>query len=299
MKEVKITTKYEGALLIEDSNFRKNYEERIGNNPVYIQVTYGDTKHLAICPRCNNPVAILGIYKQISTAPHARHVKGLSIPNVAEYNEDKLLHCPYYRKRANYIKEYVPEEEKPQRQELYRITKEHYDKVIYLLSKETGIYITYDMAEKLAKNYVNMQAYNYIDAIVYNIPWYLIYSFNGFPLHYMIVKKNTTLYRHLSHMGLKLKDSRMQGYVYVESNEEYLLAATNYRYVVSKNEYLNEWLDFSILRPDPTETDIGLFVPADRFSVKVDSNYFASLINYDKWKVNEKILDIAKRCMNA
>lgn len=61
---------------------------------------------------------------------------------------------------------------------------------------------------------------NYIDATIYNITLYLIYSFNGFPLL-----------------------SRIKGYVYVECNEDYLLTATNCRYVVSRNEYLNEWLD--------------------------------------------------------
>lgn len=96
---------------------------------------------------------------------------------------------PLSQKRANYIKEYVPETEEPQRQELYKIAKEHYDKAIYLLQEETGIYITLTMAETLAENYVIMRAYNYIDATVYNIPWYLIYSFTGFTLYHMIVRK--------------------------------------------------------------------------------------------------------------
>lgn len=45
------------------------------------------------------------------------------------------------------------------------------------------------MAEELAENYVNLRAYNYIDATLYNIPWYLIYSFTGFPLYHMIIRK--------------------------------------------------------------------------------------------------------------
>ena len=42
---------------------------------------------------------------------------------------------------------------------------------------------------------LRMRAYNYIDATVYNIPWYLIYSFHGFPLYHMIIRKNSTLYK--------------------------------------------------------------------------------------------------------
>lgn len=299
MKEIKFTTNYEPVLSFSDKDFKTKYEERVGNNPGYIQVVSGETKHLALCPRCNNPVAILGVYKKIDIAPHARHAKGINIPNVVQYDEYKFQNCPYHKKRANYIKEYVPETEEPKRQELYKIAKEHYDKAIYLLQEETGIYITLTMAENLAENYVIMRAYNYIDATIYNIPWYLIYSFNGFPLYRMIIRKNTTLYRHLLQLGFVLKDSKVKGHVYLENNEGYLLTATNYRYVVDENDNLNEWLDFSIIRPDATVTDTLLYVPVDRFSVSVDSYHFGNLINYQNWSPRQNVLDIAKRYMNS
>lgn len=273
------------------------YEERIGNNSSYTQVVKGEIKHLALCPLCNNPVAILGIYKKIKVAPHARHAPDIDIPNVVQYDKYRLENCPYYKKNATYIKEYVPEGEELQRRELYRIAKEHFDKAIYLLGKKTGIYITLKMVEILAENYVRMRAYNYIDATVYNIPWYLLYSFDGFPLYHMLIRKNTTLYKHLLHLGFILKDSYIEGHVYIENNEGYLLRATNYKYVVDKEENLNEWLDFSILRPDETVTETLLYLRVDRFSVKVDSYYFDSLINYPGWKSNKKILDIAERYM--
>lgn len=298
MKEIKFTTRYEPVLSLADKAFKTKYEERVGNNPGYIQVVNGEKKHLALCPRCNNPVAILGIYKKIDVAPHARHAKGMSIPDVVQYDEYKFLHCPYHKKRSDYIKEYVPETEEPQRLELYKIAKEHYDKAIYLLQKETGINITRKMAEALAENYAIMRAYNYIDATIYNIPWYLIYSFNGFPLYHMIIRKDTALYRHLIKLGLTLKDSKIKEHVYVENNEGYLLTATNYRYAVDENDNLNEWLDFSIIRPDDTVTDTLLYIPADRFSVRVDSYHFGNLIAYQNWSPRQEVLDIAKRYMN-
>lgn len=277
MREIKFTTNYEPVLSFSDQDFKTKYEERVGNNPGYVQKVRGETKHLALCPRCNNPVAILGIYKKINVAPHARHAKEVNIPNVAQYDEYKFQNCPYHNKRADYIKEYVDETEELQRQDLYKIAKEHYDKAIYLLQKETGIYITLAMAETLAENYVIMRAYNYIDATVYNIPWYLIYSFHGFPLYHMIIRKNSTLYKHLLQQGFVLKNSKIKEHIYVADNKGCLLTATNYRYVVDKNDNLNEWLDFSILRPDDKVTDTLLYVAMDRFSIKVDSYYFGNL----------------------
>ena len=92
------------------------------------QMINGDPKHLALCPRCNNPVVVLGVYKQIT--PHERHAKERNIPGVDQYDEDKYEHCPYHRKTANYIKEYVPEIKEQQRQRLYESAFTHYDKDI-------------------------------------------------------------------------------------------------------------------------------------------------------------------------
>ena len=298
MKEIKFTTKYEPVLFVADKEFKEQYNNRVGDNSDYKQKIDGEVKYLAVCPRCNNPVVILGIFKKIRVAPHARHAKGISIPNVAQYDEYKFLHCPYHRKKADYIREYVPETEEPQRQELYRIAKEHYDKAIYLLQKYTGIRITKQMMENLAENYAEMRVYNYIDATIYNIPWYLVYGFDGFQMYHMIVRKDTTLYRHLRNLGFVLRDSRIQGHVYIENNESYLLKAVNYRYVVDKNDNLEEWLDFSILRPDETVIDTLLYVAVDRFSIPVDSYYFGNLVNYKDWKPNQLALEIAKSCMN-
>lgn len=211
------------------------------------------------------------------------------------YGNDILL---YHNKNIDYIREYVDETGEPQRRELYRIAKEHFDKAIYLLQEETGIYITHAMAEALAVNYASMRVYNYIGATVYNIPWYLIYSFNGFSLYHMIIRKNTIVYKHLLQNGFILNDSEIKGHVYIADNKGCLLTATNYRYVVDKNDNLNEWLDFSILCPDNKVTDTLLYVAMDRFSIKVDSYYFGNLINYSDWNPRQKVLHIAERYMN-
>ena len=41
MKEIKFTTNYEQSLSFMDRNFKIKYEERVGNNPNYIQVVDG------------------------------------------------------------------------------------------------------------------------------------------------------------------------------------------------------------------------------------------------------------------
>jgi len=219
------------------------------------------------------------------------------MPGITEYNKYTYFRCPYHRKRADYIKEYVPEGEQDSRLDLYQIAKNHFDKAIYLLQKTTGIYITNTMADQLAENYVALRAYNYIDATFYNIPWYLIYCYNGFPMYHMNVIKKSTLYKHIDALGFNLIESKIQGYVYIEEKNGYVLRATNYRYAVDNDENLNEWLDFAILEPDNNEKDILLFKTVDRFSISVDSYYFENLIGYSKWQIRHTLLDIASKYM--
>lgn len=118
MREIKFSTAYEQVLSFADKDFRMKYEERVGTNRSYEQESGGELKHFAVCPRCNNPVVILGIYKKIDVAPHARHASGVNLPGVAQFNEYKYLHCPYHVKKANYVREYVPETDEPEREEL-------------------------------------------------------------------------------------------------------------------------------------------------------------------------------------
>ena len=51
MKEIKFTTKYEPTLSFDDKDFKKKYEERVGNNSDYCQTIDGEKKHFFICLR--------------------------------------------------------------------------------------------------------------------------------------------------------------------------------------------------------------------------------------------------------
>lgn len=64
------------------------------------------------------------------------------------------------------------------------------------------------------------------------------YSFHGFPLYHMIIRKNSTLYKHLLQQGFVLKNSKIKEHIYVADNKGCLLTATNYRYVGDKKYYI-------------------------------------------------------------
>lgn len=297
MKEIKFTTGYEDVLPFNDKNFKAKYEERTGKNPAYTTKINGEIKHLAVCPRCDNPVIILGIYKRINISPHARHIKNTDIPGITSYDEYKYLNCPYHKKNASYVMEYVSETEGEKRRELYKIAKENFDKAIYVLQKETGIYVNKDLAEKLIKNYAELRAYNYIDATVYNMPCFLLHAYNGIPLHHMLVKKDSIVHKHIKNLDITLKKSKLAGYEYVLDNNGYVLNATDYKYSVGRDDRLREWLHFSIIKPDENITNTLLYVPVHRFLVEIDPYYFGNLVYYKNWKKQDDLLNIANKYM--
>ena len=132
-----------------------------------------------------------------------------------------------------------------------------------------------------------------MDATIYNIPWYLMYCFNGFPIYHLIIKKGTTVYRHFRELGVLLKESKIKGHVYIEDNNGLIIKAINYHYTVNDDsDSLNDWLKFAILKPDEERTDTLLYKTVDEFSVSVDSYYFGNLIEYENWKCNENLLKI-------
>lgn len=298
MREIKFVTGYDQILSFDAKDFKEQYEERVLHNRNFTQTVNGEIKHLAVCPLCDNAVVILGVYKNIDVAPHARHAKNTDIPNVTKFNEYRYLHCPYHKKRANYVKEYVPDSEVGSRKEIYEIAKNHFDKAIYILSKTTGIRINVNMAEELAKNYAAARVYNYIDATVYNIPWYLLYSYTGFSLHHLVISKDSRLYEHVKKLGFVVHDSRTPEHVYIDDRSGCALLATNYRYDTDAKGNFHEWLDFSIVRPDDKVQKALLYEAIDRFTLPVDSYHFANLISFQGWQPQQTLLDIAAKCMN-
>ena len=220
-----------------------------------------------------------------------------SISNGKAVEHANKILCDCQRGKPDRVMGYVSETDEPWRYEIYKVAKEHFDKAVYLLQAETGIHINSRMAEELAENYAAMRAYNYIDATINNIPWYLLYSFPGFPLHHMAVMEHAALHKQLVKLGFLMRKNEMDGFVCIDDKEGYLLIATNYRYHKDRAGHLAEQLDFSVVRPDSAVTDTRLYLPVVRFSVRVHSEYFEELVHSKTWTPVQVLLDITEKYM--
>ena len=295
MKVIKFTTGQEAVTRVDTKDFAQTYMDRVGKNEAYRILDGGDIKHLAVCPKCNNPVVILGVFRHIDQKAHARHCRK-GAPGLAEYNEYKYINCPFHRRHANYIGEYVPEFEKEDRKKIYELARDHFDKAVYLIERTVGIRINISMAEEMAGYYAAARAYEYKYATTDNIPWFLLYGFPGFNLYHKVIKKDSALYRHLKKAGgVKLIASNKEGYVYVEEDGitpfDRHLICDEYGYDVDKDDEIHEHLAFAILET----MDDGTTRAINRFRLNVDPFYFGNLVGYADWKRNNILCEAVRK----
>ena len=112
---------------------RKAFEKRTGINvPFYSEPENPQkSRHYAVCPACDNPVQIIGLYKQSAHTdkPYAKHYSA-NIKDLAIYVQSNYDFCPFSNKRIS------NSNKKRDKNNLLtnKIIKElvtHFDKVIY------------------------------------------------------------------------------------------------------------------------------------------------------------------------
>ncbi|WP_279716790.1 hypothetical protein [Chelonobacter oris] len=74
--------------------------------PFYQKQTSGYFSQFAICPECNNPVQIIGLYKKSAHTDKqfAKHCAE-PIPHIGIYDKSNYEYCPYRAKRKHFTKD--------------------------------------------------------------------------------------------------------------------------------------------------------------------------------------------------
>lgn len=134
-----------------------------------------EISQFAICPACNNPVQIIGLYRKSAHTdkPFAKHDEtpiGLGIYNKQAYN-----YCPYKADRKAFTKDSRKGAIDDIAKEIIDKMVNHFDKIIYLLQKKIGIYISLSLAKEMLNDFFDARAYLYYGASLQNIPLLLAY----------------------------------------------------------------------------------------------------------------------------
>lgn len=166
-----------------------------GKRPPYCMVSADGTEHLyAVCPACNNPIQIVGLYRNTlenGTRPYGRHNRS-SIPGLAEYHEQWYLDCPYSNR--NWRRPIgLRRADDPRSEAVRDLLLHHFDAIIDRIELDTGLHISHRTAEQMLRICIANNVWRYRTARENNLPWVMAEADRGRPLFRHWIKAESEL----------------------------------------------------------------------------------------------------------
>ena len=263
--------------------------------PHYAQDVKEEEHFYAVCPECENPIQIIGLFKNTIEAgrkPYGRHHKG-DIPGLSKYSEQDYLDCPY--SSPNWKKPL--EKRRPGSRiskEVLRLMYEQFDRVIYVLSKDIEVKISKPMAGQMLKHFMNHKAWLYRMASLNNLPWVLGETLPATSLYGQWILRDGELRNVIAAQCSAALFGETISPLYVQLRQqpgEYLniqfFFFNHKKELDIDGEHLFESIDFEV-----TSGTKSIY----RKTIQIRTDYFLNLINLPEEKAqrNKEYLDIAQ-----
>lgn len=282
-------------------NSTKCYEINIDNleihtqrNPPWLYLKDGHESWFAVCPGCNNPIQIIGLFSK-SINPYGRHF----IPQNINYhingnaNVYSMELCPYYSGRKDPSNSTPRASEDPLSQAILSILVEQFDRIIYFIEKMIGFKVSLKLATEMLQSYKTSQGWCSRNATLENIPLVLL---NMSPGRTILGRKfinddlvndiESALKSHNIHANFNDKNQIMN------TSSKYI--GLNYCFIVHKQQLVNHILTESIVF---SITDVTNQTPKEIYTKAIlfDNEYFRNLINSsNNFYRNPQLIDLAK-----
>lgn len=186
----KLTPHDSGFRLIERADFESRTAKR---ERWYRTNSSGEGVQYAVCPVCDNPIQIIGLYRlpKHVRAPFGKHACK-TIPDLAADDEAARERCPYFKPRQH-DQHARKTTEDTQSQKILEILITQFDRVEYILRKQTGIRFSRAKLKSMLETYRETRGHLYTGATVINVPWIFAYMSNATALFKQHVSNNEAL----------------------------------------------------------------------------------------------------------
>lgn len=167
-----------------------------GDEPYYNRDSKGKETHFAICPQCDNPIEIIGLYKKLKNTerPYGRHYPQ-SVKNLAKYNQQTYDYCPYAKKQKNVNHKMRKAKLGEYEKGIYNLMREQFDRAVYILEKKLDIKIGLNTAKKMLLKYIAAEAWLYPWSTYNNLPWMFGYFARAQSLDKKLILRDSPLYK--------------------------------------------------------------------------------------------------------
>ena len=151
-----------------------------------------DDRHFAVCPYCDNPIQLKGLYRRRegSPRPYGSHSGG-RIEGFA-FDALDLEYCPYKLKRRSLGKT-QRRPAGPAATQLVETAVFEFDRIILLLREDFGFPFSKTFARHMFDQWLDSKAYLYPGAHLRNLPWMVAYFAPALSLFGQPVGENTEL----------------------------------------------------------------------------------------------------------
>ncbi|MCC8097011.1 MAG: hypothetical protein LIO44_00255 [Eubacterium sp.] len=300
MKYFKLKTGVSEIFEIEKNRFDYVTDKK---KPYYEMEGDTSARHFAVCPACDNPIQIIGLYKKLknSQKPYGKHYNK-SISKLAVYNEQAYRFCPYARKKNKVFRESRKSILTDYEKSIYNLMREQFDRVVYVLSKEIDIKIYNATAEKMLSSYVADEGWLYPWATLNNLPWVFGYLYMAQNLYGKLIAKNSPLYNKIKESFPNVVFSPVD---YLNDYEKFGVKEGTYihldycimhhkREVDEEDGTLKETMLLSVSEGNAVGSGINRIY---RKELTINETYFMNFISKSSGYRNQRLLDIAERLM--
>lgn len=294
MQIIKFSVLDESHYPIEQSVFEKKSQQDL---PYYSDpLNKEESSHYAVCPACDNPVQIIGLYKKNTHTekPYAKHYAN-SIQSLAKYIQENYDYCPLRAKRTKHSEYAKKAQANALTMEIVRRLVNSFDKVIYFLESKTQLLISDRLARQMLEKYFANQGYLYYNASLINIPIKFAHAAGVARSLYGRVVRNEILKKALIEKvpSIRFDGNVLKGEGYVDVKFSFI-----HHEIHHEGKTMYETLVFSVHEKEKNGIrPITLYEQ----EIRLDHDYYKNLLNYSEEKLNEqqkirkaKLLVIAK-----
>lgn len=263
------------------------YESRTNRAFPYCQNDKkGKTRYFAVCPECDNPIRIISLHPKSknSPKPYGRHFMG-DVSKIANYSQIAYDNCPYAC--PNSKKDDLLPTNSAIGNAKKCFIKKHFDLIIHVMSKETGIRISQKLAKELLGNYLKNQGWRYRFYTINNLPWTLPVFSEAITLKGRYLDPDSSLFKNLSDKYPDMFEGNCVKFGNNPYNPKFVLI--NYKRILTQNNHhLSETIKFRIINQDQ-KSMTNMYEE----TLIIDQNLLAETNYYSR-----KLLDIADKLVS-
>lgn len=151
----------------EDETFRRD--------PWYQPGSAGKLAQFAVCPACDNPIQLVGLYELPPNvkSPFGKHATK-TIPGIAPFDGESRNDCPYFNPRQHQKTDRKSRFDGVPRK-ILKLLIEQFDRVVYILEKDTQVALSENALRGMLQRYKGERGYLYTGATLRNVPWIFAY----------------------------------------------------------------------------------------------------------------------------